>query len=46
MNVRFARLPKPDVQNYRDLRNLKSVRTSSFPAPGLAVPFAIPRKAL
>ena len=35
MNVRFA--PKPDVQNYRDLRNLKSVRTSSFPAPGFAV---------
>src|SRR5258706_12701775 len=33
--VRFA--PKPDVQNYRDLRNLKSVRTSSFPAPGFAV---------
>src|SRR3984893_10739009 len=29
--------PKPEVQNYRDLRNLKSVRTSSFPAPGFAV---------
>src|ERR1700694_4309123 len=29
--------PKPDAQNYRDLRNLKSVRTSSFPAPGFAV---------
>src|SRR5258705_7623029 len=28
---------KPDVQNYRDLRNLKSVRTSSFPATCFAV---------
>src|ERR1700688_4559586 len=28
--------PKPDVQNYRDFLNLKSVRTSSFPAPGFA----------
>src|SRR5258708_19440048 len=35
MNDRFA--PEPDVQNYRDLRNLKSVRTSSFPTPGFAV---------
>src|SRR6476620_7151152 len=34
-DVRFA--PTPDVQNYRNLRTLKSVRTSSFPAPGFVV---------
>src|SRR5258705_11133277 len=34
-HVGFA--PNREVQNYRDLRNRKSVHTSSFLAPGFAV---------